>query len=42
MICLLICGPAMQIGLYIGANSVLPPPMHGVEPLTKHWASSRQ
>src|ERR1700730_1623714 len=42
MIFLLICGPAMQIGLYMGANSALPPPMHGVEPFTKHWPSLRQ
>ena len=35
MIFLFICGPAMQIGLYLGANWPLPPPITGVSPLSQ-------
>src|SRR3954454_24796335 len=39
---LFICGPATQIGLYIGANSPGPPPRVGIEPFTNATLSSRQ
>ncbi|TMK54541.1 MAG: hypothetical protein E6G60_21835 [Actinobacteria bacterium] len=42
MIFLFICGPAMRIGLYMGANSPLPPPMHRVSPFTNASKSLRQ